>query len=247
MFCYTSGTTGDPKAAKITHRNIISVCTSANYAGVAFYNYDIMISYLPLAHSFEKVLYGLCLVKGVRIGYYSGDVLKLTDDCQVLKPTLFPSVPRLYNRIYDKINARLQELQGTRWFIANRAIQSKLYYLNTQGTLNYGFYDRVVCSKFKAILGGQVRFMVTGSAPISVDVINFLKVCFCCPILEGYGQTESCAASCISLPGDATAGHVGGPLPCLKLRLADVPDMNYHATDRPNPRGEICFSGPAVF
>ena len=89
--------------------------------------------------------------------------------------------------------------------------------------------------------------MVTGSAPISIDVINFLKVCFCCPILEGYGQTESCAASCISLPGDATAGHVGGPLPCLKLRLSDVPDMNYHATDRPNPRGEICFSGPAVF
>jgi long-chain acyl-CoA synthetase len=96
-------------------------------------------------------------------------------------------VPRLYNRIFDKINAKLQELYGVRGFLANRAITSKLYYLNTAGTLNYAFYDRVVCSKFKAILGGNVRFMLTGSAPISVDVINFLKVCFCCPLLEGYG------------------------------------------------------------
>jgi long-chain acyl-CoA synthetase len=81
MFCYTSGTTGDPKAVKISHRNILSVATSANYAGVEIFPWDTMISYLPLAHSFEKVLFTLCLVKGVRIGYYCGDVLKLTDDC----------------------------------------------------------------------------------------------------------------------------------------------------------------------
>ncbi len=187
MFCYTSGTTGDPKAVKISHQNCLSVATCVNYAGVEVYADDTVISYLPLAHSFEKVLFTLCLVKGVRIGYYGGDVLKLTDDCMVLRPTFFPSVPRIYNRIYDKINAKLGELTGARGFIANRAISSKLYYLNTQGTLNYAFYDRVVCSKFRAILGGQVRFMVTGSAPISVDVVNFLKVCFCCPLLEGYG------------------------------------------------------------
>lgn len=81
MFCYTSGTTGDPKAAKITHANVLSVATSANFAGVTFYQEDTMISYLPLAHSFEKVLFTLCLTKGVRIGYYSGDVLKIAEDC----------------------------------------------------------------------------------------------------------------------------------------------------------------------
>ena len=88
-------------------------------------------------------------------------------------------------------------MYGVRGFLAKRAINSKMYFLNSQGTLNYAFYDTVVCSKFKAILGGQVRFMVTGSAPISPEVVNFLKVCFCCPLLEGYGQTESCAASTI--------------------------------------------------
>lgn len=187
MFCYTSGTTGDPKAVKLSHQNILSVSTAANFAGVDVYPEDTVISYLPLAHSFEKVLFVLCILKGVRIGYYAGDVLKLTDDCMVLKPTFFPSVPRLYNKIYDKINAKLNELYGVRAFLANRAISSKLYYLRKDGTLNYAFYDKLVCAKFKAVLGGRVRFMATGSAPISVDVLNFLKVAFCCPIVEGYG------------------------------------------------------------
>ena len=131
--------------------------------------------------------------------------------------------------------------------MAQKAISSKLYYLENYGTYNYGFYDRIVCSKFKAILGGNVRIMATGSAPIGVDVLNFLKVCFCCPILEGYGQTESTAASTVTLPEDAVAGHVGGPLPCVKIRLRDIPEMGYTSKDLPYPRGEICFQGPSVF
>ena len=103
MFCYTSGTTGEPKAAKLTHSNFISVSTATKFTGFDLSNEDTMISYLPLAHSFEKLLFSLSMVRGTKIGYYGGDVLKLTDDCQALKPTLFPSVPRLYGKIYDKI------------------------------------------------------------------------------------------------------------------------------------------------
>lgn len=131
MFCYTSGTTGDPKAVKISHKNCLAVSTAANFAGVEVFPHDTMISYLPLAHSFEKVMFTLALYKGVRIGFYGGDVLKLTDDCIALKPTFFPSVPRLYNKIYDKINAKLSELYGVRGFLANRAISSKLFFLNS--------------------------------------------------------------------------------------------------------------------
>ena len=114
-------------------------------------------------------------------------ITKLTDDCQALRPTMFPSVPRIFNRIYDKMKSRLSELQGIKAYMANRAVNSKLYYLDNYALYNYSFYDRIVCSKFKAILGGNVRIMATGSAPIATDVLNFLKVCFCCPILEGYG------------------------------------------------------------
>lgn len=103
MFCYTSGTTGDPKAAQLTHGNFLSTATAAIHCGFDVNHEDCYISYLPLAHSFEKVLFTMSLVVGVKIGFYAGNVLKLTDDCQVLQPTMFPSVPRLYNKIYDKI------------------------------------------------------------------------------------------------------------------------------------------------
>lgn len=85
--------------------------------------------------------------------------------------------------------------------------------------------------------------MVTGSAPIDLAVLNFLKVCFCCPIMEGYGLTETCGASSITAANDPVAGHVGGPIECVKFRLRDVPEMNYLSTDKPYPRGEIQMSG----
>ena len=95
-------------------------------------------------------------------------------------------------------------------------------------------------------MGGNVRVMVTGASPISVDVLNFLKVCFCVPIHEGYGQSESTGASTITSAFDAKAGHVGGPISCLKVRLRDIPEMDYLSTDE-IPRGEICFKGNSVF
>jgi len=98
----------------------------------------------------------------------------------------------------------------------------------------------------RGLLGGRVKMMVTGSAPISADVLNFLKCCFCAPIHEGYGQTESTAASCVTSAFDPVAGHVGGPLSCLKIRLREIPEMGYLASD-PNPRGEICYKGNSIF
>jgi len=96
------------------------------------------------------------------------------------------------------------------------------------------------------LIGGNVRIMVTGSAPINPDVLSFLKVCFCSPIHEGYGQTESSAASCLTSAFDPEAGHVGGPLSCIRIRLRDIPEMQYLSTD-PNPRGEICYQGNSIF
>jgi len=140
-----------------------------------------------MGHIFEQAFFAAAFIYGTKVGFFGGNILKLVDDCQALKPTIFPSVPRLFNKFYDKIRAGLKELQGCKGYLANRAIDSKIYYLERNSTYEYAFYDKLVCNKFKAILGGNVRMMVTGGAPIDAHVLSFLRVAFCCPILEGYG------------------------------------------------------------
>ena len=127
MFCYTSGTTGDPKAAKLSHRNLMSCSNSIlQVGGVTFSEEDTYISYLPLAHSFEKVLFTTAVTCGIAMGFYSGDPLKLIDDLKLLRPTYFPSVPRLFNRIYDKITSGVKEKSSFSRAMFNRAINGKL-------------------------------------------------------------------------------------------------------------------------
>lgn len=92
-----------------------------------------------------------------------------------------------------------------------------------------------------------MRYMVTGSAPIDKTVIDFLKLCFCCPIMEGYGLTESAAGTCVMDVADTITGHVGGPVESAKFRLKDLPEMSYMSTDKPYPRGECCMKGPCIF
>lgn len=161
-----------------------------------------------------------------------------------MKPTLFPSVPRLYNKIYGRIKDKFKDAKGCKLKLVNSAVQSKLRKYEAGNGLNHCLYDKLVFSKVKALLGGKVKSMITGSAPIDGGVLKFLKVVFCCPIVEGYGMTETCAGSFTTHPNDPEIGHVGGPLQNVKVRLRDIPEMQYYHTDvDPGPRGEICFFG----
>lgn len=154
-------------------------------------------------------------------------------------------MPRLYNRIHGKILGGVKEAKGIKGWLLNKAISTKLANFKNGEGLDHCFYDRIVFSKIKAMFGGKVRLMLTGSAPISGEVLDFLKICFCCDILEGYGMTETSAGSCVSLEGDPESGIVGGPLQNVKIRLRDIPEMQYFHTDDP-PRGEVCMWGPSI-
>jgi long-chain acyl-CoA synthetase len=161
-------------------------------------------------------------------------------------------VPRLFNKFYDGIMSKVQALTGLKKKLADWAIASKIKKLESSGDPTDRIYDRLVFNKFKEAIGGNVRMMITGSAPISKDVINFLKIVFCCPFYEGYGQTETAGGSCLTFSEDGEAGHVGGVLPQHELKLVDVPEMDYYSTDKdengePFPRGEICFKGHSNF
>ncbi|KAJ3093634.1 Long chain acyl-CoA synthetase 7 peroxisomal, partial [Physocladia obscura] len=171
----------------------------------------------------------------------------LLDDVAVLKPTIFVSVPRLLNRIYERIVAGAAAGSVFKQTLFNYAVTTKLANLKATGALTHSVWDKLVFSNTKAALGGHVRLVVSGSAPITSDVLAFLKIAFCCPVLEGYGQTESASALTIVCQGDHDPGHVGAPLTCNEIKLASVPEMRYTAADKPFPRGEILLRGANVF
>jgi long-chain acyl-CoA synthetase len=214
-------------------------------AGANFTIQDVHISYLPLAHVMERVVFGCLTGLGSRIGFYQGDTLKLLDDVAELKPTIFCSVPRLYNRIYDKVWAGVKAKGGLAELLFKTGFSSKRS--NLTSTTKHFFWDALVFGKVRARLGGRVRMMLSGSAPLLPEVMEFLRVAFGCEVCEGYGQTETSAGATITDIGDYSIGHVGAPFPCNEIALADIPEMGYTSKDQPFPRGEICFRGNNCF
>ncbi|CAK9259791.1 unnamed protein product, partial [Sphagnum jensenii] len=243
--CYTSGTTGVPKGAMLTHYSLVASAAGSTTT-TKFFPSDVHISYLPLAHIYERMNMLVALHHGVGVGFYQGDVLKLMDDIEALKPTVFFSVPRLYNRIYDKITSAVKASGGLRERLFNVAYNAKKDALE-KGKTPSPIWDRLVFNKVKMVLGGRVRCLFSGASPISPDVLDFLRICFGGYVSEGYGMTETSCVIAGSQEGDNTSGHVGPPNPACEVKLVDVPEMEYSSDDKPYPRGEICVRGPLVF
>lgn len=201
--CYTSGTTGVPKGAVITQANCVASTYSAAHVseiGVLANvdETDLYISYLPMAHVFERVAQGFVLFRGSAIGYYHGDTAGLMDDIYELKPTIFVSVPRLFNRIYDKVLAGVAAKGGVSSYLFNKAYAAKKANLNN--SVHHWIYDRLVFAPVREKLGGRLRFILSGSAPIAPEVLEFLKICFSATVHEGYGQTENyCSGALVSV------------------------------------------------
>ncbi|RCN39303.1 AMP-binding enzyme [Ancylostoma caninum] len=190
IICYTSGTTGTPKGVIITHRNIL-----ANISGWAYMidklepeildNKSLIISYLPLSHMMEQVTHWTTIMYGARIGYFSGSIQRLTEDIKALRPTAFPVVPRLLNRLYGAIQSKVQNGNFLVRMIYNIAYAKKLDLLKQGITTKESFWDKLVFNRIQEQLGGQVQIMATGSAPISEEVLQTCRIALGATIVEG--------------------------------------------------------------
>uniref|UniRef100_A0A674JUT2 Arachidonate--CoA ligase n=1 Tax=Terrapene triunguis TaxID=2587831 RepID=A0A674JUT2_9SAUR len=235
----------NPKGAMLTHRNVVAdfsgflKVTESQWAPTCE---DVHISYLPLAHMFERMVQSVVYCHGGRIGFFQGDIRLLSDDMKALRPTIFPVVPRLLNRMYDKIFSQA-DTPLKRWLLEFAAKRKKAE-VQSGIIRNDSLWDKLFFNKIQASLGGCVRMIVTGAAPASPTVLGFLRAALGCQVYEGYGQTECTAGCTFTTPGDWTSGHVGAPLPCNLIKLMDVEEMNYFAS---KGEGEICVKGPNVF
>ncbi|XP_057519161.1 long chain acyl-CoA synthetase 1-like isoform X1 [Amaranthus tricolor] len=250
---YTSGTSGDPKGVVLTHENIAMFISGLNLFMEQFEDKmtvnDVYLSFLPLAHILDRVVEEYFFHKGASVGFFHGNVKEIGDDLMELKPTFFAGVPKVFDRVYEGIQKAIDDLLPHRRMIFRLLYKYKLFWMN----LGYKekqaspLADLLAFRKVKNKLGGKIRLMVSGAAPWSEEVEEFLRVTCCCFVLQAYGLTETCGLSTTCFPDEMShIGTVGAPSVYTEMRLEEVPEMGYYPLAAP-PRGEICLRGKTIF
>ncbi|KAJ1910775.1 long-chain fatty acid-CoA ligase [Mycoemilia scoparia] len=248
LVMFTSGSTGEPKGALISHKNIVSVSGGIELFIAPFIEpqTDTLLCYLPLAHILELMVEVYAVSKGIRIGY--GSVKTLTNDnvreCEgdllTLKPSIMIGVPLVWDSIRAGVERKVKAKGGLTQKIFKAAVNTKTF-LRRNG-LPSGFVD-IVFGEVSKVTGGNLKFIITGGAPIS-DYSQKLLSAALCPMIQGYGMTECSGLISVQTPDDTTLKSVGPPVPSIEVKLADVPEMDYYAK---NDQGEIWLRGPSIF
>jgi long-chain acyl-CoA synthetase len=245
--CYTSGTTGKPKGVIITHKNLMVSSYSVFTTMRDLLSPDpASCSYMPLSHCYERAIQCFDMWQGGKVGFYTGDVTMLLEDIQMVKPTGFCSVPRLLNRMYDSIAAKTIRGSGIVSALFKVAIHTKMEHYKKTGETMHSFWDKTLFSKTKAILGGRAKYVISGSAPLPKQTLEFLRMIFACDVRQGYGLSETMALVSVQPAFDKYTDHVGPPFAHNEIKLVSVSEMNYSVNDKPFPRGEVLVRGPNV-
>ena len=237
---YTSGTTGPPKGCMLTHDNLLSAAVM--YRDRLELGPDMTLyMFLPLAHVLARLAQLVTLTVGGTVIFWRGDATKIVDELAEAGPTHFPSVPRVFEKIYTKIQAGIEEAPRHRRMIFRWALsegtrqRTREHAGRNTGALarrRHALADKLVLSKVRAVFGPNLQMAVTGAAPIGQDILEFFDACGI-TVLEGYGLTETCAASTINTPREHRFGTIGRPLAGCEVGVADD--------------GELLLRGPHVF
>jgi long-chain acyl-CoA synthetase len=239
-FIYTSGTTGPPKGCVISHGNYRAMLDMVNTTSTIEED-DVTYLYLPLAHSFALLIQFGNFDLGTTIAYWERDPLKIMANLAELKPSYFPSVPRIFEKIYTAATSAVEKEGGLKRKVFDWAIKvgEKVRRVERKGRQpgfllkrQYEFADKQVLSKIRNLFGGNVRLAVSGAAPINPEILRFFDAAGVL-VLEGWGMTETSTAATISQPDEFKVGTIGKPFPGCEIRIADD--------------GEILVKGPNVF
>jgi long-chain acyl-CoA synthetase len=227
-FIYTSGTTGKPKGTILTHDNMMYEAEAIQKLGVITAD-DVQYFWLPLAHVFAKVLEVTWLALGHVMSFWERDQKKIVENMGEVRPTVMACVPRIYEKVYAKVVGDMNATAGVggkiaKWGLAKGAEAAKLEAEGKRAdSLGWTIAKKLVFTKVGDKLGqrfgGRLRFFISGGAPLAKDIAFFFKYAGVI-ILEGYGLTETSAATTVNLPNDNRIGTVGRALPGTELKIA---------------------------
>ncbi|KAK6202891.1 long-chain-fatty-acid CoA ligase [Scheffersomyces amazonensis] len=249
---FTSGTTGaNPKGVVLEHRQGVSAITfcCSNLRGIEG---GVSYAFLPLAHIYERMNLAFALFQGISVGFpQSPSPLTLIDDCKQLRPHYVALVPRVYTKLEAALKSQTVDNDEKPLLkkLFSTAINKKLEWQSeadgSEG--KHLVYDKLIGVLAKKIGFDRVVSMTTGSAPISPETLKFLKASLNTGMSQGYGLTESFAGICTSQKYEANPGSCGAISITTEMKLREIPEMNYRATDEGGPRGELLLRGPQIF
>jgi long-chain acyl-CoA synthetase len=213
---YTSGNTGTPKGVMLSHKNIVSQLHDINKL-INLPKSEVALSLLPLAHIFERTVMSYYLSRGVSI-YFVDDVLNVANLMKVVKPTIMTVVPRLLEKIFNKIKAQILEKPFFSRVIASLAFSYALKENLDKSSILFKIYDKLVYSKFREIFGSRVDKLVSGGAPLSKDIALFF-VNIGVPVYQGYGMTEFSPVVSTNYPNANKVGSCGKVIPSAQIKI----------------------------
>jgi len=252
IIMYTSGSTGTPKGVEITHNNILNFIY-AYFNQIPVDHTDRYLAFLPLAHIMELVVQISVLTCGAQVFYSSPTTLTSSSpkiapgtegDSRLARPTRMTCVPLVLDKVIKSVTQKVEQQGWLKSFVFKKLVHYKFWidYVPITSSL----IDYIIFKKVKAELGGCLKAIVVGGAPISAQTQATFEAMFGCKLLVGYGLTETTA--CVSCMNENTTGfgHTGAPNFGVLVKLVDWDEGGYRATDKPNPRGEIVVAGNCV-